>query len=161
METWENGEQEYKTIVLPRKYQRRLLKLAHSMLMAGHLGQDGQTDPMTALLANYLEDVEHYSQRSPECQLTPCKGRQGAPMLSLLIMGEPFERIAMDVVGPLPKSKQGHRYILVACDYATRHPEAISLKKFTAPIVTEELANYFPDTDQGINFTSQLLQELY
>ena len=67
----------------------------------------------------------------------------------------------MDVVGPLPKSKQGHRYILVACDYATRYPEAISLKKFTAPTVAEELAKYFPDTDQGTNFSSQLLQELY
>ncbi len=90
-------------------------------------------------------------------------------MISLPVMGEPFHRIAMDIVGPLPKSKQGHRYILVVCDYATRYPEAIPLKKFTAPVVADELIEIFfrhgkPQeilTDQGTNFTSQLLTEIY
>ena len=55
------------------------------------------------------------------------------------------------------------------CDYATRYPEVITLKKFTAPAVAEELIELFSRhgvpreilTDQGTNFTSQLLQELY
>ena len=48
-------------------------------------------------------------------------------MVHLPIMGEPFERIAMDIVGPLPRSKSGHKYILVLCDYTTKYPEAIPL----------------------------------
>ena len=75
----------------------------------------------------------------------------------------------MDLVGPLPKTKQGHRYLLAICAYATRYPEAYPLKKFTAPVVVIELIDLFsrhgiPEeilTDQGTNFTSQLLQELY
>ena len=55
------------------------------------------------------------------------------------------------------------------CDYATRYPEAIPLKKFTADAVAEELITLFARygvpkeilTDQGTNFTSQLLQVLY
>lgn len=39
-------------------------------------------------------------------------------------MSEPFRRIAMDIVGPLPRSTSGKKYILVICDYATRYPEA-------------------------------------
>ena len=84
-------------------------------------------------------------------------------------MEEPFERIARDIMGPLPKTKQGHRYILVICDYATRYPNAIPLKKFTAPEIVKKLVEYFSRhgipkeilTDQGTNFTSALLKELY
>ena len=52
-------------------------------------------------------------------------------MVPLPRIEEPFSRIAMDIVEPLLKSKRGHKYILVVCDYATRYPEAILLKKFT------------------------------
>lgn len=75
----------------------------------------------------------------------------------------------MDIVGPLPKSSRGHRYILVVCDYATRYPEAFPMKFIDATSVAEELLKMFtrvgiPEeilTDQGTNFTSQLLAELY
>jgi len=43
-------------------------------------------------------------------------------------MKEPFERIAMEIVGPLPRSRKGNQYIYIyiyICDYATRYPEAI------------------------------------
>ena len=84
-------------------------------------------------------------------------------------MGEPFKRIAMDVVGPLPKTKQVHRYVLVICDYTTRYPEAYPLKKFIAPAVVTEVTDLFSRhgipketlNDQGTNFTFQLLQKLY
>ena len=58
-------------------------------------------------------------------------------------MGELFKRIAMDVIGPLPKTKQGHLYVLVICDYATRYLEAYPLKKFTAPAIATELIDLF------------------
>ena len=43
-------------------------------------------------------------------------------------MKEPFERIAIDIVGPLPHSCKGYQYVSVICDYATRYPEAIPLR---------------------------------
>eukprot|EP00063_Salmo_salar_P014535 XP_013989370.1 PREDICTED: uncharacterized protein LOC106566074 [Salmo salar] len=36
----------------------------------------------------------------------------------------PFERMAMDLVGPLVKTARGHQYILFIVDYTTRYPEA-------------------------------------
>ena len=55
------------------------------------------------------------------------------------------------------------------CDYATRYPEAIALKDITTETVAEELIKLFSWvgileeilTDQGMNFTSELLKELY
>ena len=75
----------------------------------------------------------------------------------------------MDIVGPLPRSRSGHRYILVICDYSTRYPEAIPLRSIDAEHIAEELIKVFarvgiPEevlTDQGSNFTSKLLSELY
>ena len=72
----------------------------------------------------------------------------------------------MDIVGPLPRSRSGNQYILVVCDYATRYPEAVPLRSIDAETITEELMKLFciPEevlTDQGSNFTSQLLKEIY
>ena len=92
-----------------------------------------------------------------------------APLIPLPIIEEPFQRIAMDLVGPLPQSRSGNKYILVICDYATRYPEAIPLRSIDAEHIAEELVKVFSRvgvpkeilTDQGSNFTSQLLAEVY
>lgn len=42
-------------------------------------------------------------------------------------------------VGPLPRSRAGHRYILVVCDYTTRFPKAFPLTRIDAPQTAEEL----------------------
>ncbi len=84
-------------------------------------------------------------------------------------MEAPFQRMAMDIVGPLPRSRSGNKYILVICDYATRYPEAIPLRAIDAETIAEELVKFFsrvgiPEeilTDQGSNFTSKLLAEVY
>ena len=88
-----------------------------------------------------------------------------APLVPLPIIEEPFTRVAMDVVGPLPWES----FILVICDYATRYPEAVPMKSVDAASVAEELLKIFSRvgvpqeilTDRGTNFTSQLLVELY
>ena len=84
-------------------------------------------------------------------------------------MDEPFQRMAMDIVGPLPRSRSGNRFVLVLCDYATRYPEAIPMRTIDAGAVADELVKVFSRvgipkeilTDQGTNFTSKLLGELY
>ena len=89
--------------------------------------------------------------------------------MPLPIITEPFSRVAMDIVGPLPRSRSGNKYILVLCDYGTKYPEAIPLKSIDAEHIAEQLIGVFSRigipreilTDQGSNFTSQLLAELY
>ena len=90
-------------------------------------------------------------------------------MRPIPVVTEPFERMAMDIVGPLPRRRAGNRYVLVMCDYATKYPEAVPLRSIDAEHVAEELVKVFARvgipkeilTDQGSNFTSQLLAELY
>ena len=75
----------------------------------------------------------------------------------------------MDIVGPLPRSRSGNKYILTICDYATRYLEAIPLSSTEAKRIARELVKLFahvgiPDeilSDQDSNFMSTLLQEIY
>ncbi|XP_065939370.1 uncharacterized protein [Magallana gigas] len=80
----------------------------------------------------------------------------------------PFQRVAIDMVGPLPKTKRGNQYILVMCDYATKYPEAIPLRSQDAEVVAEAMMEVFTRlgvpkeilSDQGTNFMSSLITEL-
>ena len=116
------------------------------------------------MLKNFVGAALH-ARKLPSIQHRVSK----APLIPLPIISEPFSRIAMDIVGPLPRSKSGNRYVLVICDYATRYPEAIPLRSIDAEHIAEELIKVFARvgvpreilTDQGSNFTSQLLAELY
>ena len=116
-----------------------------------------------------FRDVEEYCKTCGVCQKATQKGVKKAPLVPLPIVSEPFSRIAMDIVGPLLRSRLGNKYLLVLCDYATRYPEAVPLKSIDAESVAEELIKVFARmgvpreilTDQGSNFTSQLLAELY
>ena len=40
-------------------------------------------------------------------------GVKPAPLVPLPVIPEPFSRVAMDMVGPIPRSQAGNRYILV------------------------------------------------
>lgn len=162
---------EYRQLVLPKSYRSKVLQLGHELPIAGHLGRRKTTKRILQRFywPTIHNDIAEYVKGCPTCQKTERRGKKRAPLQPLPIQGEPFQRIAMDIIGPLPKTRRGHEYILVICDYATRYPVAIPLKRFTAVEVAEQLVDTFAQygipkeilTDQGTNFTSKLLAELY
>ena len=161
----------YEQVVVPASCRQDILKIAHKIPMGGHLGHNKTTQRilMHFYWPSLFRDVREYCRSCERCQKAGGRKSGKVPLISLPIMSVPFERIAMDIVGPLPKSNRGNRYILVICDYATRYPKAIALRSIAAEDIAEELAVLFsrvgiPNeilTDQGSNFTSKLLQELY
>ena len=48
-----------------------------------------------------------------------------------------FSNVHVDLVGPLPTSRAGHRYLLTAIDRSTRWFEAIPLGEVTAEAVLD------------------------
>ena len=158
-------------LVLPTQCRKAVLQLAHSIPLAGHLGRNKTVHRILQRFywPTVYKDAADYCKACPECQKTTVRRPPRAPLIPLPIIEEPFSRIAMDIVGPLPRSRSGKRYILVICDYATRYPEAVALKSIDAECIAEELIQLFSRTgvpqeiltDQGSNFTSRLLAELY
>ena len=158
-------------LVLPLQCRKAVLKLAHEIPLAGHMGRKKTAQRILQRFywPSLFKDVKKFCEACSECQKTAPSRNIRAPLVPLPIIDVPFHRIAMDIVGPLPRSRSGNKYILVLCDYATRYPEAIPLRTIDAEHIAEELLKVFarvgvPEeilTDQGNNFTSQLLAEVY
>ncbi|XP_069370624.1 uncharacterized protein [Paralichthys olivaceus] len=159
-------------LVVPEALRGRVLHLGHSIPWAGHLGKEKSEKRIVNRFywPGFQKDIAEYCKSCPECQLS-ARSHRGlkAPLISLPIIDVPFSRIAMDVVGPLERSRAGHRYILVICDYATRYPEAFPLRNTKARQVANCLIQLFSRvgipkevlTDQGTNFTSKSLKQVY
>ena len=86
-----------------------------------------------------VKDILSYCCSCEVCQRSQRQGTSvRAEMIPIPLIGKPFQKIAMDVVGSLPKSKSGNRFILTICDYATRYPEAVPLPSTEAERVAKE-----------------------
>ncbi|CAM5147825.1 unnamed protein product [Natator depressus] len=96
------------------------------------------------------------------------------PMSALLqplpIIEVPFQRVAVDILGPFPKkTPRGKQYILTSMDFATRWPEAVALSNTRAKSVCQALADIFawvdwPSdilTDGGTNFLAGTMESLW
>ena len=99
--------------LLPKQYHQSVCNLAHSIPIAGHLGRDKTLSRVTQQFywPTVISDVAEYYWRCPECQKTAKGSQIRVPLVPLPVMKEPFERIAMDNVGPLPRSRRGNQYI--------------------------------------------------
>ena len=80
-----------------------------------------------------------------------------------------MQRIAMDILGPLPQTSRLNKYVLVIFDYFTKWSEALPMPDKEAATVAHLLVNEFicrfgvPEmlhTDQGKNFESTLIAEM-
>ena len=119
-------------LMLPKECRDTVLSLAHSIPLAGHWAtqrilQQSIGQLYTEMLQSTAGHVDHAR-----------RGCATVPLISLLIIDTPFKRVATDIVGPLPCSRSGKRYILVLYDYATHYPEAVALRSLDAEHIAEE-----------------------
>ena len=66
-----------------------------------------------------------------------------APLHPIPAVDPLFTRVLIDMVGPLPTTKTGHKYLLTIMDVITRYPEAIPLRSTHARVVVKALLNFF------------------
>ena len=83
------------------------------------------------------------------------------------VLVEPFEKWALDFVGPIDPPSQGKRYIFVCTDYVTKWVEAKALarenEQSAVNLLFEDIFTRFGVpreivTDQGGKFTSKLVR---
>ena len=170
---WESdrGDEVVWKLVLPDSLKTEVLKQLHDSPAAGHLGFRKTTERVKARFywCGLRRDVESWCVRCDLCasRKKPSKTPR-APMKSYNVRA-PMERIAIDVMGPLPATDRDNKYILVISDYFTKWTESYPMPnqeaETVANVVVREFISRFGvprqlHTDQGRNFESKLFQEM-
>lgn len=105
------------------------------------------------------------------CEVCQSKDKGTAYRAPLGDMPEPlgaWHTVAVDVMGPLPQTRRGKKYIMVITDYLTRYVLAVATPNQTAETTAEVLVEKFMEyglperliTDNGSNFRSNLIKEI-
>ncbi|XP_064475154.1 uncharacterized protein LOC135389103 [Ornithodoros turicata] len=159
-------------LVVPKRYRVAVLQLAHEGLLAGHLGcRKTEERILTSFYwPGVVSDVKKFVKSCAICQRTTPKGKtRKVPLEKVPVIGTPFHRVAIDIVGPLfPRTQGGNRCILTMVDYATRHPDAVALPSIETERVAEALVSMFSRvgipreilSDRGSSFTSEVMKEV-
>src|SRR6266480_7664633 len=105
--------------VLQKDETETVLYIVHNHEMGGHFRIDTTYNKIAERYywKGMYEDTREYVKFCDNCQRRGQKGEKS--YLNSIEVGEPFERIGIDFVGPLEKTRKGNRYILVTMDYLT------------------------------------------
>ncbi|KAJ8037468.1 hypothetical protein HOLleu_18285 [Holothuria leucospilota] len=158
-------------LVVPKSIRVKILQQVHDHKLVGHLQIRKTLERLRPKFywSGYRKEVEEYCN---DCQ--KCASRKGAwkkprAGMQTYIVGTPMLRCALDIMGPLPMSYQGNKYILVVADYFTKWTEAFAMPDQEASTVADILVKQFicrfgiPQelhSDQGRQFESLLFQEM-
>ena len=114
-------------------------------------------------------DIQIYCVQCSRCAARKAPQSTAKAKLMSKGAGFPCEKIAMDIIGPLTKTKRGNRYLLLLVDYSTRWPEAYAIvhqdgHSLASKLVTEYFSLYgtlyYKHSYQGANFESNLMKEI-
>ena len=162
----------YHQIVVPKSYRHEILSIAHESPMSGHLG----INKTYHKISNHFywpglkSDVSKYCKTCHTCQMVgkPNQTIPKAQLKPIPAFDEPFSRILIDCVGPLPRTKSGNEYLLTIMCTSTRFPEAIPLRNIKTKSIVKALIKIFTfvglpksvQSDQGSNFMSGIFQQV-
>ena len=162
----------YHQIVVPKSYHHEILSIAHESPMSGHLG----INKTYHKIINHFywpglkSDVSKYCKTCHTCQMVgkPNQTIPKAQLRPIPAFDEPFSRILIDCVGPLPRTKSGNEYLLTIMCTSTRFPEAIPLRNIKTKSIVKALIKFFTfvglpksvQSDQGSNYMSGIFQQV-
>ena len=154
-----------------KKIKEEILKENHDSVDVGHLGQHRMLE---LLKRNYWwlglkEDIKRYVQGCFKCQQNKVQHQRKAGELHPLeIPHELWQKISIDIIGPLPKSNGIDTIVIIV----NRFMKMIRLKATTTNISLEGIVKIYRNdiwklhgisrnilSDRGPQFTSKFMEE--
>ncbi len=170
---WESavGDEVHWQLVIPRELKSKVLHQLHDTKTAGHLGSKKTQSRLSKRFYWHgsISDVERWCRSCDICASRKRPHKTPRAPMQTYTVGAPMERVALDILGPLPETNSGNKYILVIGDYFTKWTEAYAMPNqeaiTVARIVVEEFVCRFGvprqlHSDQGTNFQSALFREM-
>ncbi|KAF4529191.1 hypothetical protein B566_EDAN017623 [Ephemera danica] len=136
-----NSRGELHLLCVPEELKKEMMLAIHNGPLGGHLGFTKCYDKLCRKYywLNMKKQVETYIKQCLDCQTRNKKRMPNKGLLQPLSIGAPFERVGIDLWGPLTCSQNGNKMVIVASDYATRFVEAKAVKDGSATTVADFL----------------------
>jgi hypothetical protein len=157
--------------VVPKHERDFILKNSHDTLFCGHLRFQKTHDRIIHKYYWYkqADDIKRYCQECTNCQRYKTSNKYNKAKLKPYIASRPNQKVSADVFVPIPTTINHNKYILVVSDLFTKYVEFFALKTQTAEETANKLVEYVSRhsvmdtilTDQGRNFQSELMDELW
>src|SRR6266481_6074793 len=161
-------EYNYERILAPRALYSQIFRRLHDDREGGHLGID-QT--YYSVLKRFFfprlyDEVRKYVASCDICQKNNYSNQKPSGLMQPVRIEKPFERLSVDLIGPMPKTKKGNEHALVVIDTASNWVEIFPLRSNQAnaskcaELVLSVMSRYgFPRkivSDNGSQFASDL-----
>ena len=132
-------------MLLPQKLILDVLKSLHDHPTSAHLGV---TKTLLKVRDRFYwpgqrRDVEDWCRTCQECSSRKSPSRHYRAKMSTDSTGNPLQRVAMDILGPLPVTERQNKYVLVISDYFTKWADALPLPNMEAETVAREFVRHF------------------
>lgn len=162
---------EVQQLLVPKILRQNILQMCHDNLFSAHQGVNKTIHKVKNYFYWYRtgEDIKCHAKQCPACNKWKKQTKPPRAKLCDYRVGFPLDRIGIDIIGPLPRTKKQNKFILVIGDHFTRWMEAFPIPNQNAETVATKLVHEFIvrygtsleiHTDQGTNFDSQLFKEV-
>ena len=158
-------------IMIPVEFEREsIIKEYHESLVGGH---QGVSSLYSRIRENFYwpdlhKQVENFVLSCNSCQKNKNSNqRVRMPMHLTDTPKKAFDKIQMDILGPLPISETNNRYLLTIQCVLTKYSDAIPIPNMTAQTIACTFAEHFItrhgcpkvlQTDQAQNFMAQIMK---
>ncbi|KAE9525308.1 hypothetical protein AGLY_014376 [Aphis glycines] len=144
----------------------------HDSKLGGHLGVNNTIKRIQKQFRwkGIKDDVKKYVKNCTSCQVNKISNRHvKQPMAITSTSTKPFEKIFLDIVGPLPTTLSSNNYILTMQDDLSKYTLGVPIPNHQANTVAEAFVIHFvcvhgiPGTiltDQGTDFLSKTFTEV-
>lgn len=160
-------------IVAPKSIRNHIMYTFHDSKPYGcHQGRDRTLINLKSRFwwPGMNADVSEYVKSCHVCSERKKKLEKHGLLQNFEFTEQPFDRVGIDWIGPLPESKNGNQYVLVIVDHFSHYPLAVPTKRNDAATLVKCLqekleAEWGPPktilSDMGSDLRSELAKECY
>jgi len=126
---------------IPQSLRHQVLSYFHDRPESGHMGfrKILYRLPRRVFWLNMHEDIYRFIMSCETCQKMKNPNIKPVGMLQSVTTRGPWDMLAMDLIGPLPKTQRQNTFLLLVTDHFTKWVEIVSLGEVTAPAIAKKV----------------------
>ena len=161
---------EEEVLVVPRSLQTLAASIIHDTVLGGHMASERTIFAAKRRFywRNMSSFIKKYVDKCKTCQLHKGRPHPKQPLRRYPVPDKFFDIVSTDLIGPLPMTSSGNKYILVVTDFLSRYVAIKALPNKTANTTAQGLWSIFCEhgtpsilySDSGCEFRNGVLEEM-